>query len=245
MRLARIDTANGPSYAVWRDEVWHHIGDPFAKIPNYSGALTASRDARLLAPVQPSVIVGIGHNDADTGHPLGVQAWHKSVHTLANPGDRISVRRDAGIVNVEGELAVVIGKRSADLTRENASRHVLGYTIANDVTNADQVHVDERLFQSKGGNNYTPLGPWIETEIQDPDGVSIEVAVNDSVQAQSGTFNLPSIIADCLVYVTKWVTLEPGDIVMTGAPGTAVPVLPGDRVAITLSGIGTLTNSIV
>lgn len=245
MRIARVDTEEGPSYAVLLNNEWHHIDSPFAESLVYSGQVTPAMGARLLAPVCPSVIVGIGHNHAVTGHALPIQAWHKSVHTLANPRDEIPARREAGIVNIEGELAVIIGKRSADLTRENAYSHVLGYTIANDVTNADQGRVDERLFQSKGGINYTPVGPWIETEIEDPDGVSIEVTVNDRIEAQSGTFNLPSSVLDCLVYVTKWVSLEPGDIVMTGAPGTAVAVDPGDQVAITLKGIGTLTNSVI
>lgn len=113
------------------------------------------------------------------------------------------------------------------------------------VTNADQGLIDERLFQAKTGINYTPLGPWIETEIEDPERVSITVTVNGHIKAQSGTFNLPTSVVDCLVYVTRWATLEPGDIVMAGAPGTFVAVSPGDCVQVSLSGIGTLTNSVI
>lgn len=245
MRIARVQTPAGPRHAVSRNGGWDHIEDPFADVLSFTGETTPEDGAVLLAPVQPAVIVGIGHNRTRAHHPLPIQAWLKSVHTLANPGDPIQSARGLGTVNVEGELAAVIGKRANRLTADNAIDHVLGYTVANDVTNVDQELIDERLFQVKAGVNYTPLGPWIETEIEDPENVSTFVTINGQVKAQSGSYNLPSAVSDCLVYVTTWLTLEPGDIVMTGAPGTFVAVRPGDRVDITLVGIGTLTNTVI
>ncbi|MHC8609706.1 fumarylacetoacetate hydrolase family protein (plasmid) [Paenarthrobacter ureafaciens] len=245
MRLARIQTSAGPRHAVFRNGEWHHLEDPFAEVISFTGQVTPADGAKLLAPVRPSVLIGRSHNRPTNKHPLPVQAWHKSVHTLANPGDQIKTARDAGAVHVEGELAVVIRKRAAGLTTEEAMDHVLGYTIANDVTNADQGLIDEKLFQAKAGINYTPLGPWIETDIRDPEKVNITVRVNGEVRANSGTFNLPTSVVDCLVYVTRWTTLKPGDIVMTGAPGTFAAVNPGDCVQISLEGIGTLTSTVV
>lgn len=243
MRIARLQTSNGTSHAVLRNGSWHHIADPFADVLSFTGVTTTAEGARLLAPTKPSVIVGIGHNGGN--HPLPIQAWHKSVHTLADPDDKIPAMRGVGPVNVEGELAIVIGKCTTGLTPDNASDYLLGYTISNDVTNAAQALIDERLFQAKAGVNYTPLGPWIETEVPDPESVSIVVTINGRVQAESGTFNLSSTVLECLVYVTKWVALQPGDVVMTGAPGTFVEVHPGDKVDITLGGIGTLTNTVM
>lgn len=244
MRIARIKTAEGPRHAVERSGTWHHITDPFQETFSYTGGTTPDAEAVFLAPVRPAVVLGIGHNRTLNDHPLPVQAWHKSVHTVANPGDQVHAVRDRGTVNVEGELAVVIGKQAKELTPGDALEHVLGYTCVNDVTNADQGHVDERNFQGKAGVNYTPLGPWIETDIPDPDRVGIDVIVNGEVQANSGTYNLPSSVVECLVYVTSWLTLEPGDVLMTGAPGTAVAVRPGDQVEIVVERIGTLTNRI-
>lgn len=244
MRIARVKTPGGPRHAVFRNGHWEHIVDPFAEVISFTGERTVADGVVLLAPVRPAVVVGLGHNRRDE-HILPIQAWHKSVHTIANPGDPIEAARGAGVVNVEGELAVVIGRRSASLTAENAMDHVLGFTAANDVTNVDQGLIDERLFQAKSGVNYTPLGPWIETEVEDPENVSIGVTVSGQVKAASGTYNLPSAVTACLVYVTAWLTLEPGDVVMTGAPGTMVAVRPGDCVEITLGGIGTLTNPVV
>lgn len=244
MRLARIKTTTGPQFAVERDGSWDHVSDLFADTLNFTGGSTPGSEAVFLAPVRPAVVVGIAHNLTINDHPLPIQAWHKSVHTVANPQDVIVAARNRGAVNIEGELAVVIGKSATLLTAGNALEHVLGFTCVNDVTNVDQGAVDERNFQGKAGVNYTPLGPWIETELPDPDLVGIDVAINGEIRAKSGTFNLPSSVVDCLVYVTSWLTLEPGDVVMTGAPGTAIAVQPGDRVEISLGGLGSLSNTV-
>lgn len=245
MRIARLQTPSGPVHAVLRGDRWEHIEDPFAAGPALTGASTPVDSAELLAPVSPAVLLGIAQNLGNNNHPLPIQAWHKSVHTIAVPGADIIATRGAGTVNIEGELAVVIGKRAENLTLENALEYVLGYTVVNDVTNVEQNQVDEKMFQGKAGRNYTPLGPWIETELDDPENVGIEVVVNGEVKAKSGTFNLSSSVAACLVYVTSWLALEPGDVIMTGAPNTFVPVQPGDDVEITVEGIGTLANRVV
>jgi 2-keto-4-pentenoate hydratase/2-oxohepta-3-ene-1,7-dioic acid hydratase in catechol pathway len=138
-----------------------------------------------------------------------------------------------------------VGKRGENLTLENALDHILGYTVVNDVTNVEQNMADEKMFQGKAGTNYTPLGPWIETELENPDNVVTTVTINGETKAKSGSFNLSSSVAACLVYVTRWLTLEPGDVIMTGAPNTFVAVQPGDHVEITLHGIGTLSNRVV
>jgi len=244
VRIARIKTAAGPQHAVERDGRWHHVRDTFEDPLRYTGDATPHDEATFLAPVTPAVVLGIGHNRTLNDHPLPIQAWHKSVHTVAGPGDVITAARDHGTVHAEGELAVVIGKTATGLTRENALEHVFGYTCVNDVTNVDQNALDERNFQGKAGVNYTPLGPWIETELPDPEQTGIDVYVNGTAKASSGTFNLPSSVVDCLVYVTAWLTLKPGDVVMTGAPGTAIPVVPGDRVDIVVEGIGTLSSTV-
>jgi 2-keto-4-pentenoate hydratase/2-oxohepta-3-ene-1,7-dioic acid hydratase in catechol pathway len=245
LRIARLKTPTGPQHAVQRNGGWDHILDPFAQPFSYTGYSTTEAHAVFLAPVRPAVIVGIAHNVTINSHPLPIQAWLKSVHTLADPDAPIVAARGRGTVNVEGELAVVVGKTSAGLTPQNALEHVLGFTCVNDVTNVDQGAVDERNFQGKAGVNYTPLGPWIETDVPDPGLIGIDVIVNGEVRAKSGSFNLPSSVVDCLVYVTSWITLEPGDVVMTGAPGTAVAVLPGDQVDIDLGGIGRLSNPVI
>ena len=199
---------------------------------------------RLAAPVEPRVVVGIAHNKALRVHVLPIQAWLKSPRSVVGPESPIVARRGAGPVNVEGELAVVVGRRARGLSVGNALDAVLGYTIANDVTNVGRVAIDERNFEAKSGEGYTPIGPWIETDLTDPDAVPIVVCVNGEVRAESSTALLQSTVAECLAYVSAWVELGPGDVVLTGAPGTFLPVEPGDVVRIELPGIGSLTNPV-
>lgn len=194
---------------------------------------------------RPQILIGIAHNKTLNDHPLPIQAWHKSVRTIVGDGAPILARRGVGQVNVEGELAVVIGRDTDGLTVDNAFDYVAGYTIANDVTNVDRNAVDEKTFQGKGGTGYTPLGPRIVATLPDPNRTRIQVFVNDRLRADSGTHNLPNTIAESLAYVATWIPLGPGDVIMTGAPGTAVPVDPGDHVRIDIDGIGSLQNPVI
>ena len=245
MRIARIRTATGDYFAVAWGEEWRVIEDPFVDPILYTGTRVPVTGTQLLAPALPKVVIGIAHNKTNNDHHLPIQAWHKSVRSIAGPGDAVPISTGIGGVNVEGELAIVIGRPAHRLTLENAMDVVFGYTIANDITNVDQVAVDEKFFHVKSGVNYAPIGPWIETDIAHPDNQPISVAINGEVRAESNTSHLPSTIAECLVYVTRWLELGPGDIVLTGAPRTFLPTHVGDVIDITLAGIGTLTNTIV
>ncbi|WP_375431444.1 fumarylacetoacetate hydrolase family protein [uncultured Friedmanniella sp.] len=251
MRIARLETADGPQDAVWTGDAWALVEDGSAERPVHTGVSVPAAEARLLAPCEPQVLVGIAHNKTNPfnrgnrEHPLPIQAWHKSVRSVVGPGEAIHARRGVGTVNIEGELAVVISRETEGLTLENAFDYVLGYTVVNDVTNPDRNAVDEKTFQGKGGYGYTPLGPWIETELDDPEHVATTVIINGVVRAESGSFNLPSTVAESIVYVAQWIPLGRGDVIMSGAPSTSVAVNPGDTVEITLAGIGTLTNPVV
>jgi 2-keto-4-pentenoate hydratase/2-oxohepta-3-ene-1,7-dioic acid hydratase in catechol pathway len=150
-----------------------------------------------------------------------------------------------GAVNVEGELAVVIGRGTKGITVETAFDYVQGYMVVNDVTNIDRNALGEKTFEGKGGHGYTPISPWIETELEDPEQVAITVIVDGVVKAESGTFHLPSTVAESIVYVARWVPLGPGDVIMSGSLKTFVAVTPGDTVEITLSGIGSLSNRVI
>ena len=199
----------------------------------------------MIMEVLPRTLIGIAHNKTLNDHPLPIQAWHKSLRSIVANGEPIVARRDVGTINVEGELAVIIGRETTGLTVDNAFDYVAGFTIANDVTNVDRNAADEKIFQGKGGAGYTPLGPRVVATLPDPEHTSIRVFVNDRLMADSGTQKLPSTIAESLAYVTAWVPLGPGDVIMTGAPGTAVAVQPGDVVRIVIDGIGTLENPVI
>ncbi len=149
MRIARLETTDGARHAIWTGDAWAVVEDGFADPPIRTGVTVEADDARLLAPCEPQVLVGIAHNKTNNNHPLPIQAWHKSVRTIVGPGDAIHARRDVGTINIEGELAVVIGRDTEGLALDTAFDYVFGYTVVNDVTNVDRNAVDEKISRAR------------------------------------------------------------------------------------------------
>ncbi|MGG7465528.1 fumarylacetoacetate hydrolase family protein [Plantibacter sp. YIM 135347] len=269
MRIARISTADGPRHVVQDGDAWHGIADPFTgwagdpfvgsaggptggsplTEPARTGESWPVAGATLLSPVVPTVVFGMAHNGGPADRELPPQAFQKSARTVAGPGDAIGLDPSLGTVNVEGELAVVIGRTSRFLTADDVPGAILGYTIANDVTAVDQIPSDHLLTQVKNGDAFTPIGPWIETEF-DPSDAHILVRVGPAgsedgdlpIVADATTASLAWDVTEQLVYLTSFLTLGPGDIVLTGSPATFAPIVAGERAVITIDGIGTLTN---
>lgn len=244
MRLARVKTPAGPRAAVLRDGFWREIADLFTVQLQETGVSWPVDGTSLAAPCEPRVVVGMSHNGspADRGRPP--QAFLKSARTVCGPGAPIHVETGIGSVAIEGELALVIGARARHLDIDSALEVVRGFTIANDVTAVDQVPLDTLFTQAKNGDGFTPIGPWIETDL-DVSDLTISVEVDGVVRASGSTSSLAWTFAEQLVYLTSVLELGPGDIVMTGAPATTVPVVPGQRSRIRIDGLGSLENLVV
>jgi len=243
VRIARITTTYGPRSVVQEDNRWREIRDPFAGELEFTGVDHPIQGVRLLAPVQPTVVLGMAHNGSADQRVLPPQAFMKSARTVTGPGDPIQLNDHVGQVNVETELAVVIRRTCRNLTAVEVPTAILGYTIGNDVTAADQVPLDDKMTQAKNGDGFTPIGPWIETEL-DPVRVPMTVEVNGIQVAAADTAQLAWNITEQLVYLTSYLTLGAGDIILTGCPGTLAPVKPGDVSTLTIDGIGTLSNPV-
>jgi 2-keto-4-pentenoate hydratase/2-oxohepta-3-ene-1,7-dioic acid hydratase in catechol pathway len=241
MRLARVATDDGEFPVTWLDGAWAVIDDVFSDGPSRSGLLISAEDCRLLPPVTPRVIVGMAHNGSPTDREQPPQAFLKSARTLAGPGDTVPIDAELGRTVVEGELAIVLRCEAKNLTADRALDAVLGYTVANDVSAADQSAVDSFWTQTKNGVNYSPLGPWIETGI-DPLDALIRLRVNGCEVASASTSQLARSVSEVLAYVTRYITLGPGDVIMTGCPGTMFAVNPGDTFEVEIEGIGVLAN---
>ena len=241
MRLARVRTPSGPRPAVLRGAEWREIDDLFAAKPRETGRSWSVADSALAAPSEPRVVVGMSHNSdrVDRGRPP--QAFLKSARTVCGPGAPIVLDDGIGAIAIEGELALVIGQRARHLRPQEALAAVRGATIANDVTAVDQVPLDSLFSQAKNGDGFTPLGPWIETDF-DPAALAITVELDGTVVASSTTERLAWDIIEQLVYLTSIMELGPGDVVLTGAPGTTVPVRPGQSCRIRIDGLGELEN---
>ncbi|MFK3678568.1 fumarylacetoacetate hydrolase family protein [Microbacterium sp. NPDC090218] len=240
MRVGRIASSDGPRWVREAGGSLIPISDPFLALaeghaPKDEGDAVAGR---VIAPVDPVVVVGIAQNGPE--HTSPVQAWLKSPRTVIGSGKEVALRRDAGAQVAEGEIAVVIGRSTVGLTAQNAHEFVLGITAVNDLSSPERAEFDPRNFESKSGEGYTPLGPWIDTEAG-IDDVSLEVEIDGRLVATTGSRELPASIRECLAYLAAWAPLGPGDVVMTGAPYSQAPVCPGQRVTIRVAGIELVT----
>jgi 2-keto-4-pentenoate hydratase/2-oxohepta-3-ene-1,7-dioic acid hydratase in catechol pathway len=222
---------------------------PWASVSR-TGERWALPDVRLLAPIFPPKIVGIGKNYAEHAAEMSGEAptapliFLKPATAVIGPADAIRLPVESGQVEFEGELAVVIGPLPArQVPREAALAAVLGYTIGNDVTARDLQKSDGQWTRAKGYDSFCPIGPWIETEL-DPTDLAIRTELAGEVKQDSRTSKLIHDVATVVSYVSHVMTLLPGDIILTGTPAGVGPMKAGQSVSVTVEGIGTLTNPV-
>jgi 2-keto-4-pentenoate hydratase/2-oxohepta-3-ene-1,7-dioic acid hydratase in catechol pathway len=222
---------------------------PFGQI-ELTGERWALPDVRLLAPLLPSKVVGIGKNYAEHVAEMGGEApaapliFLKPPTSVIGPGDAIRLPVDSGEVHFEGELAVVVGALGArEVPRERALDALLGYTVANDVTARDQQRSDGQWTRAKGHDSFCPLGPWIET-VLDPADLALRTTLDGEPKQDSRTSLLLHDVATLVSYVSHVMTLLPGDMILTGTPSGVGPMTAGQTVAVTIEGIGTLSNPV-
>jgi len=207
--------------------------------------------ADLLPPVTSSKIVCVGRNyrehAAELGNPLPEEPllFFKPPSSLLKPGGAIVLPPASSRVDHEGELAIVIGRRATRLPA-NFDLHAVirGYTLANDVTARDLQKKDGQWTRAKGFDTFCPVGPWVSDEVDPAAGLAIEVRVNDEVRQRGSTADFIFTIPQLLAYITAAITLEPGDLVLTGTPSGVGPLSAGDRVAVAAPGLGVLVNSV-
>jgi 2-keto-4-pentenoate hydratase/2-oxohepta-3-ene-1,7-dioic acid hydratase in catechol pathway len=217
----------------------------------YTGASYPVADVRLLAPVLPTKVVAIGKNYADHAKEMGGEPpaepviFLKPSTSVTGPGDPVA--RPVKLserVDFEGELAVVIGRLCRDVPAARVREVIFGYTCANDVTARDLQSRDGQWSRAKGFDTFCPLGPWIETDL-DPSDLELTTSVNGEVKQQSRTSLLLHDVTELVCYVSAVMTLLPGDILLTGTPAGVGPLVHGDRVTVSIQGIGELTNPVV
>ena len=205
---------------------------------------------RLLAPVTPINIVCLGRNYAEHVKEMGEQVpaepvvFLKPPTSVIGPADPIRLPAGIGRVDHEAELAVVIGRPARDVAPAEALSYVWGYTCANDVSARELQKSDGQWTRAKGQDTFCPLGPWIETEL-DPYDRAVRCIVDGELRQDGNTRDLLADVPAALAYISAFMTLLPGDVVLTGTPAGVGPLLPGDAVSVSVEGIGTLTNPVV
>ncbi|MFE7134776.1 fumarylacetoacetate hydrolase family protein [Streptomyces sp. NPDC057638] len=239
----RLDCSDGDETVVLLD------GDPVRGPVGLTGQTVPSAEVRLLAPVLPGKIVAVGRNYADhiaemgMGTPAVPRLFFKPPSAVIGPGEPIRYPAQSRQVEYEAELAVVIGRTTRAVTAADALSHVFGYTCANDVTARDIQKADGQPSWAKAFDTFCPLGPWITTGL-DPTDLEIACHVNGERRQHARTDLLLSPVARLIEYISAAVTLEAGDVILTGTPAGVGPVVPGDTVEVSVTGIGTLSNPV-
>lgn len=249
MRYCRYATAAGPRWGlIAGDTIQELSAAPYAG-GTPTGRTVALSGARLLAPAEPSKIVAVGRNYADHAAELGNQVpeepmlFLKAPSSLIAPGACIELPTLERRIDEEAELCVVIGRPCYRVARAQALEYVLGYTAGNDVSDRVLQKKDGQFGRAKSFNTFTPLGPWIETELN-PADVLVEARVNGELKQSCSTRRLIFDVPFLIEFISNVMTLLPGDLIMTGTPAGVTQLRPGDVVAVSVSGIGTLENPV-
>jgi 2-keto-4-pentenoate hydratase/2-oxohepta-3-ene-1,7-dioic acid hydratase in catechol pathway len=195
------------------------------------------------------VALGLNYRDhaAEFGHPLPEEPllFMKPSTAVIGPDEDIVYPAMSRQVDYEAELAVVIGRTCRHVKEEDFRDYVLGYTAINDVTARDLQRKDGQFTRSKSFDTFAPLGPWIETAIPDPDNLTVEAYLNGERRQHSSTANMVFGVATLVSFISRIMTLWPGDVIATGTPAGIGPMAPGDVVEIRVEGIGRLQNRVV
>ncbi len=251
MKLCRFDYHGSISMGCWEgDRVRVGRGDLLGRY-ELSAATLSAEEVRLLAPVTPGKIIGIGRNYAEHARELGnlpseaePLIFLKPPSSIIATGVPILLPGSSQRVDHEGELGVVIGKAARDLgAADDPLRYVLGYSCVNDVTARDLQKKDVQFTRGKGFDTFCPFGPWIETELN-PACLRIETRVNGETRQKGSTADMIFPVASLIRFISCIMTLFPGDLIATGTPAGVGPLADGDTVEVEVEGIGTLRNPV-
>jgi len=256
VRIARFTDGSEPAFGVVEGSVERGEATIAALAPHPFGPFTFTGvrrplgEVRLLAPVLPSKVLAVGKNYADHVREMGGDTpperpilFLKPSTSVVGPGDPIIHPDPTSRMDYEGELAIVISRLCRDVPQERAMSVVLGFTCANDVTMRDQQSIDGQWTRAKGHDSFCPLGPWIETDL-DPSNVGIRTTLDGEIRQDSTTAALIHSVPQLIAYMSAAMTLLPGDVLLTGTPAGVGPMRPGQTVAVTVDGVGTLTNPV-
>ena len=251
MRVARFSLNGEPRFGIVDGpELVVLAGHPLVAGYETTGDRVPIKEVKLLAPSIPSKVVCVGKNYADHVAEMNLSTeaeptlFLKPSSSIVGPGDAIVLPSQSDQVDLEVELAIVMGQIAKNVTEADALNYVWGYTVANDVTARDLQFSDDQWARSKSFDSFCPLGPWIETEFVPEDQV-LESRVDGEVRQNSTLTHMLHNVPKIISYISKNMTLLPGDVVLTGTPAGISPILAGQIVECEIEGIGTLVNPVV
>lgn len=263
MRVARFSTGADPVYGLVElaedggqhpDTVAVISGDPLATSVAFTGERHALADVRLLSPVIPrSKVIAVGPNYVDLARDLNQPltdtptTFFKPNTAVIGPGDAIVYPDFSKEVGFEGELAVIIGRICKDVPPERVQDVIFGYTVGNDVSARDVQFTDPTWNRAKGFDTSCPLGPWItcHLSVEEAQNLRITTSLDGKIYQDGSTADMVHSITDLVSFISSYMTLLPGDVLLTGTPGGVGIMQPGQTVSVTIDQVGTLTNPVV
>ena len=250
MRFIRYQVKQEPARNGWIYEnmIGEVEGNPMGEFHRLEATLPLEK-ARLLSPIAPGKLICVGRNYVAHAKEHNAEVpdlpllFLKPPSSVIGPDQTILLPPQSQQVEHEAELVVVIGKRGRWIAAEDASQYVWGYTIGNDVTARDLQRRDGQWTRGKGFDTFCPLGPWVDTEFNPTDAM-ITCSVNGEMRQMGSTHDMVFDIEKLIAFASSIMTLEPGDIIMTGTPAGVSPLRAGDVVEITIDRLGTLRNPV-
>lgn len=247
-RYVRYSAGPDTSYGLLDGQTIRQLGGDLFSSPRPTGRTAQLGQVKLLAPVTPGKVIAVGLNylthlgERPSATYPGLFA--KLPTSIIGPEADVIYPADATNLHFEGELVVVIGRRAQNVSPADAPRHIFGVTAGNDISERDWQRADLQWFRAKASDTFGPLGPMIVTGLNYGD-LLLQTRVNGEVVQSQRTkdliFDVPTIVS----YISRYVTLEPGDVIYTGTPGSTKAMKPGDVVEVEIEGIGVLRNRIV
>jgi len=251
MRIVRYETQDSKKTKYgWllKDKVGEISGNIFGRYRRQE-ATTPLADVKLVAPSEPSKIVCVGRNYVEHAKELGNEVpkvpliFMKPPSSIISNGETIILPPQSTKVEHEAELVIVIGKRGRHITGENAKKHILGYTIGNDVTARDLQNTDNQWTRAKGFDTFCPFGPWIDTDFDPSDSV-VTCRVNGQMRQMASTRDMVFNVGTLIAFISSVMTLEPGDLIFTGTPSGVGELKDGDEVSVEIEGLGLIKNKV-
>ena len=249
MRLVRFLVQGRTVHGILNDDGIAELGgEGYASLTSVR-ARHRIADVTLLAPCVPTKIIAVGLNYRDHARELGMQVpespilFLKPPTSVIGPGETIVRPAMSSQVDYEAELGIVIRDRISRIPPEASRDHILGYTCANDVTARDLQKKDGQWTRAKSFDTFCPLGPWIETDL-DPGDLLVESYLNGERRQSSRTSQFIFGVDHLVSFISQVMTLEPGDLIITGTPAGIGPMQAGDEVEVRIEGIGSLKNRV-
>jgi 2-keto-4-pentenoate hydratase/2-oxohepta-3-ene-1,7-dioic acid hydratase in catechol pathway len=265
--IALIEPASGQKAAVTKYVRWEHKqhpgtiaygileptrvveleGDLFTNV-SPTGRMAMLADVKLLAPCVPSKVIAVGLNyrshlgERKPADYPGLFAKYPT--SIIATEENIVLPEDAKNVHYEGELVVVIGKRAKNVSKREAASYIFGVTAGNDVSERDWQSADLQWFRAKATDTFAPLGPAIVTGLNYND-LLLQTRLNGEVVQSERTKDLIFDVDTIVSYISRYITLEPGDVIYTGTPQTTKPFKEGDTIEVEVEGVGVLRNKAV